>query len=144
MNKARNIEALLALLEDCARKPFSWRDHDCVRFAAAAVRAQTGVNPIRGLRWGSKKGAAAVIARFGSLEAAVDAHLTRIAPAQAMRGDIAGVSDEEFGVRLMVVEGRLLVGPGERGLKYLPRSAMVSAWSADDPRADDLSAGEAG
>jgi hypothetical protein len=134
MRPVRDIEALMALLEDRARKPFSWRDHDCVRFAAAAVRAQTGVNPIRGLRWRSKKGATAAIARFGSLEAAVDAHLTRIAPAQAMRGDIAGVPDDEFGVRLMVVEGRLLIGPGDHGIRHLPRSAMVSAWSADDPR----------
>jgi hypothetical protein len=34
-----------------------------------------------------------VIKRFGSLEAAFDAHFERIPPAQAMRGDIAGVPD---------------------------------------------------
>lgn len=133
MGKPRDYEALLALLETYAFRPFSWRDHCCVRFAAGVVKAQTGKDTIKGMRWGSARGAAKLIAELGGLEAAIDARLPRIAPAMAQRGDIAGVADPVFGIRLMMVEGVLLVGPGEAGLKRLPRSEMVMAWSADLP-----------
>ncbi|MEO0872087.1 MAG: hypothetical protein AAFY19_09045, partial [Pseudomonadota bacterium] len=67
---------------------------------------------------------------LGGLRAVMNARLNRISPAMAQRGDIAGLPDAAFGVRLMVVEGATLVGPSKTGLKRLPRSAMRAAWSA--------------
>ena len=128
---ARNHDAWLAEMARRARMPFDWRRNDCARYAAACVKAQTGRNALHGLRWASKAGAARVLLRLGGMEAAVDARLTRIAPAMAMRGDVAGVFDPDFGVSLMIVEGATLVGPGETGEKRLPRAAMIMAWSAE-------------
>ena len=127
----RDHEALLALLERRARSPFSWRRWDCARFAAAAVKASTGRDVLGGLRWRSRREAAVVIEQEGGLEAAVSRRLVPIAPALAARGDVAGVPDTLFGIRLMIVEGRTLVGVGERGLERCPRAAMTLAWSAD-------------
>lgn len=111
--------------------PFDWKQNDCARFAAAIVEAQTGKRPLKGLRWGSAAGARRVLERLGGMEAALDARLRPVAPALAQRGDVAGVPDHALGLRLMIVEGVTLVGPGERGLKREPRSAMTHAWSAD-------------
>ncbi|MES3152949.1 hypothetical protein O6Y00_11155 [Sphingomonas faeni] len=67
--------------------------------------------------------------RLGGMEAAVSARLTAIAPALAQRGDIAGVPDDMLGLRLMVVEGETLVGPGDNGNCRQKRNAMTHAWS---------------
>lgn len=137
MTPVRDHEALLALLERRARRRFSWRRWDCVRFAAAAVKAATGRDMLGSLRWSSMRNAAAILADEGGLQAAVDRRLTPIAPALAARGDVAGVPDQRFGIRLMIVEGRTLVGVGAAGLERCPRAAMTLAWSADanDPSA---------
>lgn len=128
----RDLDALLHLIEVRQTQPFAWgQPHDCVSFAAAAVRAQFGWTPLGKLRWRSERGALRVIKRLGGLEAAIDARLRAIAPARAMRGDIAGVEDPALGIRLMVVEGEMLVGPGAKGLRRMPRAAMVRAWSAE-------------
>lgn len=128
----RDHDALLAALSARATTPFDWRRNDCVRYAAAAVKAQTGRNPLRGIkRWYSAAGARRVLDSLGGMEAAVSARLTPIAPAAAKRGDIAGVPDDALGLRLMVVEGETLVGPCGRGERREPRRAMTRAWSAD-------------
>lgn len=128
----RDIEALLRFLEQRSAMPFKWgrRRNDCVSFAAAAVRAQTGRNPLGKIRWTTPYGAARVLKAKGGLAKAVSGKLAHIAPAMASRGDVAGVPDKRFGVRLMIVEGATLAGPGERGIERLPRSAMVMAWDA--------------
>ena len=131
MTIVRDHDALLALIEQVAAKPFAWRDHHCVRFAARAVEAQTGRDPMAGIVCRSKREAVVLLEQEGGLEAAVDRRLRRIAPALAARGDIAGVVDEEFGVRLMVVEGATLVGPGATGQRRVPRGAMIMAWSVE-------------
>lgn len=134
---SRDIAALIALLEARQARGFRWRrGRDCVSFAAACVEAQTGVDPLADLpRWRSRREALAIVQAQGGLEQALDVRLARIAPAMARRGDIAGLPDPLLGVRLMVVEGDTLVGPGGRGLERLPRSAMTMAWSAEGARA---------
>jgi hypothetical protein len=130
----RDLEALLRLIEARQAVPFAWgRPGDCVSFAAAAIHAQFGRDPIGRHRWTTRRGALRVARRLGGIAAACDAQLTPIAPAMAMRGDIAGVEDELLGIRLMVVEGETLVGPGEHGLVRMQRAAMVRAWSAEPP-----------
>jgi hypothetical protein len=129
----RDYAALFAFIEARQASGFRWRfPRDCVGFAGAAIAAQTGIDPLADLpRWRTRAEALALAEAEGGLEAGVDKRLTRIAPALAQRGDIAGLPDDSaFGLRLMVIEGATLVGPGARGLERLPRAAMVRAWSA--------------
>jgi hypothetical protein len=131
----RDLEALLRLIDARQRIPFAWaQPDDCVSFADAAVFAQCGWRPLRGMRWTTQHGALRVIKRLGGIEPAIDARMTAIAPSMAHRGDIAGVHDPVLGIALMVIEGELLVGPGDQGLKRLRRRAMVRAWSAEQPQ----------
>ena len=127
----RDIDALIALIEARAPLRFRWaRPRDCVSFAAAAVKAQSGIDVLAGLRWRSRRQALAFLVAQGGLEAATDRRLRRVPPALARRGDIAAVADAEHGIRLMVVEGQTLVGPGAKGLERQPRAAMIIAWDA--------------
>lgn len=130
---ARDLEALLGFLAERAAMPFRWgrRRNDCVSFAANAVQAQTGRDPLEGLDWATQAEARALLRELGGLEAAIDARLTRIAPAMACRGDVAGVIDRRLGRRLMIVEGATLAGPGKGGVVRLPRREMITAWSID-------------
>ena len=128
----RNFDELIAFIAARETVPHDWQRNDCVRYAAGAIGAQTGSDPLADLKpWTSASQAKRLAVRMGGLEAAVDKRLARIAPAFAARGDIAGVPDEAFGILLMVVEGHSLVGPGEHGNHRLPRSAMTMAWKAE-------------
>jgi hypothetical protein len=128
---ARDHDAVTAFLAERSRMPFDWKRNDCVRFARGAVEAQTGRALRLPARWGTAAGAARALARLGGIETAVDGLLPRIAPAMAQRGDIAGVQDGAFGLRLMIVEGDLLAGPGPNGIRRVPRREMIAAWSAE-------------
>jgi hypothetical protein len=129
---ARDVDALIAFLDSRHRRRHRYgrRANDCVGFALAAVEAQTGVVVAPQLTWSTRAEARRVLAPFGSVEAAFDAFFERIAPGQAMRGDIAGVPYPDFGIHPMIVEGVTLVGPGEHGNHRLKREAMTCAWSA--------------
>lgn len=128
----RNHDALIALLDQRGATPFSWWDQDCVTFAAACVRAQTGVDLVAGVgsRWTTARGATRVLRRHGGLAAAVDGVLPAITPARAARGDVglASLGDREC---LVIFEGATVVGPGLSGLVRLPREAATRAWSAE-------------
>ncbi len=132
MHSERDIEALLAWMERRRRRKFRWRrGSDCLSYAMGAVKAQTGVDLLADVpSWGSLREARALAAAEGGIAAALDARMERIAPAMAQRGDVAGLPDARFGVRLMVVEGRTLVGPGEHGERRLDRAGMTMAWRA--------------
>lgn len=131
MSRPRDIQRLLAMIEKRTAKPFDWRgSRDCVSFAARAVKAQSGIDVLGDLRWSSRREALKLTEAEGGIAMAVDMRLKRIPEALANRGDIAGVADPKLGIRLMVVEGAMLVGPGARGLERQPRSAMIIAWDA--------------
>lgn len=132
----RDLAALHAFIDGRQVLPHAWgRDaNDCVGFVLAAVEAMTGIRVAPTAKWTDRDGALRKIARYGSIEKRLDRHFKRIPPALAMRGDIAGVADAEFGIHPMIVEGTTLVGPGERGNRRLPRAAMMVAWSATRPK----------
>lgn len=131
----QGVPALLALIEARRDLPFGWaKGRDCMSFAAAAVEAQTGIDVLSGLDWGNRREALAVIKGLGGFEAGLDARFDRIAPARAQRGDIAGIADRLLGVQLAVVEGAMLVAPGDGGLVRIGRAAMVTAWRAATAR----------
>lgn len=128
----RDIAALIAFVDARLTTPhgIGRGANDCVGFCLGAVEAQTGVKVAPKLAWTSRAAALRLVKRFSSIEAAFDAHFERIVPAFAMRGDIAGVPDDDFGIHPMIVEGDLLVGPGEHGHRRLKRIMMTCAWSA--------------
>lgn len=128
----RDIKALIAFIDSRQNTPHEWgRDkNDCVSFPLQAVKAQTGKNRATALKWTDEKSGLKAIRKAGGIEAGFDRYFQRISPAQAMRGDIAGVPDERFGIHPMIVEGEMLVGPSLRGNKRLPRKVMTMAWSA--------------
>lgn len=132
----RDLAALFAFIESRQSHSFAWlRGADCVSFALAGVEAQTGVDLLADIpRWRTRKEALAVTRSVGGLRAALDARMDRVEPAFAQRGDVAGLPDKAFGVRLMLVEGQNLVGPGGDRLHRLDRSAMAIAWSAPSAR----------
>jgi hypothetical protein len=129
---ARDILALIAFIDSRQKvaHAIGREANDCIGYSLGAVEAQTGIKVAPDLSWDSRAGALRLLKRYGSIEAAFDAHFERIAPAFAKRGDIAGVPDVEFGMHPMIVEGALLVCPGDRGNRRGPRSMMVCAWSA--------------
>lgn len=130
---SRDYAALVSAIDSRLHRAFRWqRPRECVGFTGLCIEAQTGRDPLADIpHWRTRREALAVAKAQGGLEAALDARLTRIPPALAQRGDIAGLPDRLLGVRLMVIEGDTLVGPGARGLERLPRSCMVMAWSID-------------
>ncbi|MCU0946818.1 MAG: hypothetical protein MUF47_00990 [Porphyrobacter sp.] len=128
---ARDLQALLAMIEARQARPFRWGTNDCVRYAGAGVAAQTGRDPLADVpRWNNRREALAITEQMGGLIAALDARFERIPLAFAQRGDIAGIEHRLFGVGLMIIEGQTLVGPGRRGNQRLRRDAMQMAWSA--------------
>lgn len=126
----RDIEALLLWVEARLPKRFDWRgSRDCVAFTMGAVEAQTGIDHLVDLNWRSRREALAVVKAEGGLIAALDKRFPRrIAPALAKRGDFVGIPDKLFGIRLMVVEGSNVVGPGKHGLERQPRTIATMAW----------------
>ncbi|WP_242149632.1 DUF6950 family protein [Sphingomonas sp. BAUL-RG-20F-R05-02] len=83
---------LAAYLEPLRTRTFEWGAHDCCTFAAGAVEAMTGVDPMpefRG-RYSTAIGSARALTRFGkgSLEKTLDAKFEGVSAALAHRGDI--------------------------------------------------------
>lgn len=129
MGCSRDIAAMIAFIDSRQTMPYIWGENDCVSFAAGAVKAATGKDYLKRLRWSSKAGAFRVLKRVGGIEAALDQRFKRIAPSMAKRGDIAGVPDDALGIHPMIVEGEKLVSPGDEGNRRAPRRAMTVAWS---------------
>lgn len=137
--RARDIEALVEAIEQRLDRPHAWglTGNDPLAFVAAAVRAQTGRKPFGRTRWTSRPGLMRLLERARgpdrpadcAMQAMLDRHFARVSPAMAMRGDIAGVADDDYGIAPMIVEGPTLVGPGPAGQRRLPRRAMLIAWS---------------
>lgn len=130
----RDINALIALIEARSAKPFDWRGRrDCVAFAAMAVAAQSGVDVLGDLKWRTRREGRALLEAEGGLLAAVDKRLARVPVAMAMRGDIGAVAAgprDVSSIRLVVIEGAMVVSPGTSGLQRQPRADLLWAWDA--------------
>lgn len=131
----RNVKALIEFVDSRQNRPHEWgrKKNDCVSFVLGAVKAQTGHDRATAFKWTDEKSALKSLKKAGGIEKAFDRWFTRISPAQAMRGDIAGVPDERFGIHPLIVEGEMLVGPGDKGNKRLKRREMTVAWSIKKP-----------
>lgn len=107
---------------------FVWGKTDCCRFGAACVKAQTGKDPMRGLRGrcSTKTGALRMLAEQ-PLEAWLDSRFKRVAPAFAKRGDIVMAHGN---VGVVWAGAALFVGQeGARaGLVSFPIRDWSGAW----------------
>ena len=122
-------EALHALVELRAGMPFAWGYHDCCAFAADAVKAMTGIDPMDDLRgYHSRETAEAILAEQGGLEAAVTARLGEpVGTAQARRGDVVLVDVANVSV-LGICLGDFAAAPGHCGLVWYDRAFWRAAW----------------
>ena len=129
------VRLLHEFIESRRRTPFRWGEQDCCTFAADAVRALTGVDPIADLRgtYATEAEADAVLAAHGGLEAmavraAQAAGLPEGNPTLAHRGDIALVRNGNQ-MLLGVLTGVHVAVPGMNGLHFVRRSMITRAWS---------------
>lgn len=110
---------------------FAWGSHDCVRFAAGAVRAVTGLDVLP-VQWASRAAAVQALRQHGGLVAAVDGVLPRLpATAQAWRGDVVLVQAPDGAVVrrwLAVCDSGRWWAPARGGLSCGPMAEAVAAW----------------
>ncbi len=131
MHRKPDWEVRLAdFLEPLRARPFAWGEHDCCTFAAGAVQAMTGVDPMpefRG-RYSTPRGSARALRRFGAgtLAATLDSKFEATDAGLAQRGDIimsGGLLGICFGPFLIAVGSE-----GDReGLIRIDRPAWVEA-----------------
>lgn len=121
-----------------ARMPFVWGTNDCCTFAAAAVEAITGANPMAsfepyGTEAGAKRRALRRLLRridkAGGLQQLVaDLLGTPISPLMAGVGDVVTVQNE--GAELVgVCNGVNVMAPGKDGMVVLSMADAQAAWS---------------
>lgn len=131
--------ALIAYLRQQSGKRFAWGAHDCARFAAGAVQAQTGqALPLP--EWADKRQAVALLRHHGSLQAAVDAHLPRRkTAAYAQRGDVVLVRTPNAPhAFLAVADAGLWWAPSRRGLITGPLRHARVAWAVGAVQPEEL------
>mgnify|MGYP003574995366 CR=1 FL=1 len=109
--------------------PFAWGSNDCCTFAAAAVEALTGVNPLASLQpYDTPIEAARLIEEGGGLEQLTISFLgTPVPPVMAAVGDIVLVinADREM---LGVCNGTNVLAPGKTAIAVLDMESALTAW----------------
>jgi hypothetical protein len=130
-------DALADYLASVRDRPHDYRTHDCLLFAAGAVKAQTGVDLARGHRGKYKSEAGSVrylrSLGFRSAAALINSLLPKVPPAFAHRGDIVLVD----GIPAVCMgDHALMVGQrgDEEGLQRVPLGAWRKAWRVGEPR----------
>ena len=121
-----------AYLAAARARPFCYGTHDCATFAAGAVGAVSGIDPIAalGIRYTTLAcGRRALRARgYPDHVAVVHERFAAIPMAFARLGDLA-VLDTNRGPALAVVGGAELLAPApERGLVAIPLDLAITAF----------------
>lgn len=121
-------ELLAEYLTIQQEQPFEWGVNDCVLFAAQAVQAMTGRQPVS-VNWSTATGAARALKKAGGIEAATSQILgTPLASAlMAQRGDV-GLLMGERGDYLAICTGLAWAGPGPQGIQLAPFDRAKVAW----------------
>jgi hypothetical protein len=134
---------LIDAMGDARARPWAWGSHDCVTFAFRTAGAMLG-GPTVWHEWAGRHctawGAARLLRSGGGLLAMLDRGADRIAPAVALRGDVAAFAvgsdrtPEAGGVLAVgVVVGSVIwCAASPRGLRAVPLSAAVHAWPVDE------------
>lgn len=122
-------QRLEAFVQSRMAAPFVWGEQDCCRFAAAAVEAMTGRDPMQQFHYRSEWGALKLIREGGSLEALVTHELGSPLPTVAMarRGDVV-LADLALGPTVGVCLGIISAFAGGDGLIHCQTLACRLAW----------------
>ena len=122
---------LRTLIEQRSLASWSWGDFDCVTFAADAMVAVCGQDPLAGLRgsWHDEATAQTAMCARGGLYRKARGVLGRpIALERAWRGDIGAIRTAK-GLAMVVFCSEGLIGPGASGgLQIVRRSLAAVAW----------------
>ena len=121
-------EALSNYLASKLHGPFAYGLNDCCMFAAGAVQAMTGVDPMAEFRghYHDLKSSIKALKEIGAgdLEATIDGKFPAVAIGYAQRGDLAF-----FDGSLGVVAGSFAWFASDDGLERVPRSMWDKTWS---------------
>jgi hypothetical protein len=120
-------EALADYIAIKRHEPFEYGVNDCCLFAAGAVIAVTGEDPMPEFRgkYDSLKGSLKVIKEIGAgtLEATMDSKFLEIEIGHAQRGDLAFFDDS-----VGVVMGNFAYFVSDDGLERVNRSLWDKCW----------------
>lgn len=127
-------ERFAQLVHESQLRAFKWGAFDCCTFAADAVEALTGDDPMRHLRgqYRTWRGAAVLVRRLGGLRQAVVDVLGAPMPhpAMAQRGDVVLVRGEQAPA-LGVVVGSAALVPLQTGMQRIALGDWLAAWRVD-------------
>lgn len=128
-------ERLSALLDEAIAKPFAWGSHDCCTFAASAVQAVAGIDPLSEIRdtWNSERGAMRrAMRRGGLIRAAVGVLGEPLWKLQCRRGDLVllhgTMTIGAFQAAIGVSFGSRVGVPGDSGLDFVPLASARGCW----------------
>lgn len=121
-------EALSNYLASKLHEPFAYGLNDCCMFAAGAVQAMTGVDPMAEFRghYHDLRSSIKALKEIGAgdLEATIDGKFPAVAIGYAQRGDLAF-----FDGSLGVIMGSFAWFASDDGLERVPRSLWDKTWS---------------
>ena len=124
------VEQLFRVIDEHQSAEFVYGAHDCVLFAARAADAMTDGDFEQQMRdiYQDERSAVRALAARGGLEGAVRSMLGEpVALAYLQRGDV--VLFENAGRDMLGIwDGRVILGPAERGLDRAPLSHARLAW----------------
>lgn len=125
-------ERLTAFIQLRRSMPYAWGTNDCVVFAADAVHAVAGFDPIEGIRglWNDEATANQILAEQGGLIAATDRlFLRQSSTSFYQRGDICLLLMEpNLTPTLGVCAGPYAAAPGPEGMVLVPMSEVRIIW----------------
>lgn len=109
--------------------PFAWGSNDCCTFAASAIEAITGINPMADVTpYDSEMAAARLILRAGDLQALASQFLgAPLPPLMAAVGDVVLVMNAGREL-LAVCNGGTALAPGALGIEVVGMESAVAAW----------------
>jgi len=131
-------QKLFAVIDAARQRRFAYGVHDCCVFAADCVMAQTGVDPMAGIRgYRGEDAAQEIINEFGSLSKAARAVLGRPyrgRKGQAKRGDVVlGRILDEWAVGVCLGQVAAFATISQKGLVFVPmaRAEVRLAWDIE-------------
>ena len=129
MQRLQNWEpALSGYIESKRNEPFEYGSNDCCLFAAGAVLAMTGIDPMEEFRgeYDSLKGSIKALKDIGAgdLKSTLDQKFQQVEIGLAHRGDLAF-----FDGSVGVIVGSFAWFVSDDGLERVPRDMWDCAWS---------------
>lgn len=134
MRRADWQSRMAEVMREARSRPFAWGEHDCVTFAAACVKAVTGVDRIADVRtaWADERQAIRLLVSGGGLLQMVQERLGPRLPSVllAKPGDV-GVCMQGARPALCVCGGVNWHMPARDGLATLSFEQVLGAWSCE-------------